>query len=187
MTEQEAKHHLYELWQNGEIPHNFTEDHSDYYKAVNYTKKNNRFDYEDFCSSIAIIKFGVWQVESDALVGKVGYDYIIADSRFWETQDYNGHLVWSWLIHLTEKSWIDKLTVKDLNTAFFFCQDYYKEHKPENLPYVSTAQTLNIQKQLLDISEEIQKKEKVDKNGIVDFDIEGMMEYGNQLNNIKYL
>ncbi len=25
--------------------------------------------------------------------GKVGKDYIIADSRFWETRDYNGHLV----------------------------------------------------------------------------------------------
>ena len=35
MTEQEAKNHLYDLWQNGEIPNNFTEDHSDFYKAVN--------------------------------------------------------------------------------------------------------------------------------------------------------
>ncbi|MGY8923865.1 MAG: hypothetical protein ACKVJR_09055 [Flavobacteriales bacterium] len=38
MTEQEAKNHLYDLWQNGAIPNNFTEDHSDFHKAVNYTK-----------------------------------------------------------------------------------------------------------------------------------------------------
>ncbi|PKV52817.1 hypothetical protein ATE84_4944 [Aquimarina sp. MAR_2010_214] len=133
------------------------------------------------------MKFGVWQVESDALVGKVGYDYIIADSRFWETQDYNGYLVWSWLIHLTEKSWIDKQTVKDLNTAFFFCQDYYKKYKPKNLPYISTAQTLNIQKQLLEINEEMQKKEKIDKHGIIEIETEGMTKYSELLNGITYL
>ncbi|WP_442846225.1 hypothetical protein [Leeuwenhoekiella sp. H156] len=187
MTEKEAINHLYNLWENGEIPNNFTEDHTDYHKAVNYTKEKNQFDFEDFYANIAVIKFGVWQVESDALVGKVGYDYIIADSRFWETQDYNGHLVWSWLIHLTEKNWIDKETVKDLNTAFFFCQDYYKDLKPKNLPYVSTSQTLNIQKQLLEISEELKKKEKVNQNGTSNIDLDNMMKYDELLNNIKYL
>ncbi|PKV52815.1 hypothetical protein ATE84_4942 [Aquimarina sp. MAR_2010_214] len=34
MTEQNAKSHLYELWQNGEIPDNFDENHSDYEKAI---------------------------------------------------------------------------------------------------------------------------------------------------------
>lgn len=187
MTQQEAKNHLYDLWQNGEIPNNFDENHSDYEKAIIYTKKNGRFDYEQFCSDNSVIKFGVWQVESDALVGKVGYDYIITNSRFWETQDYNGHLVWSWLIHLTEKNWIDKQNIKDLNTAFIFCQDYFKEHKPKNLPYVSTAQTLNIQKQLMEISEEMQKREKVDKNGIFDIETEDMMKYSELLSGITYL
>lgn len=187
MTEREARNHLYELWQNGEIPNNFDEDHSDYEKAVKFTIKNGEFDFEKFYESIAIIKFGIWQVESDALVGKGGRDYIIECSRFWETRDYNGHLVWDWLIHLCEKTWITKENVNDLNTAFFFCQDYFKENKPANLPYVSTAQTLNIQKQLLDISEEMSKIEKVDERGIVDIDTEDMMKYGELLNNIKYL
>ncbi|MFD2915339.1 hypothetical protein [Psychroserpens luteus] len=187
MTEQDAKNHLYDLWQNGEIPNNFTEDHSDFYKAVNYTKKNNQFDYEDFYASIAIIKFGIWQVESDALVGKGGRDYIIESSRFWETRDYNGHLVWDWLIHLTEKTWINQESVKDLNTAFFFCQDYFRKNKPANLPYVSTAQTLNIQKQILEIEEEMAKSEKVSELGIVEIDTEDMLKYSELLSNIKYL
>ena len=34
MTEQEAKSRLYSMWENGEIPANFTEDHSNYWKAV---------------------------------------------------------------------------------------------------------------------------------------------------------
>ncbi len=51
---------------------------------------------------------------------------------------------------LDRKTWIDKENVKDFSTAFFFCQDYFRKFKPSDLPYVSTAQTLNIQKQLLD-------------------------------------
>ncbi|GGZ67203.1 hypothetical protein [Algibacter mikhailovii] len=187
MTEQEAKNLLYDLWQNGEIPNNFDEDHSDYDKAVKYTKENGQFDYEEFYASIAIIKFGIWQVESDALVGKGGRDYIIESSRFWETRDYNGHLVWDWLIHLTEKAWINKENVKDLNTAFFFCQDYFRKNKPANLPYVSTAQTLNIQKQILEIEEEMAKSEKVSELGIVEIDTEDMLKYRDLMNNIKYL
>ncbi len=187
MTEQEAKNLLYDLWQNGEIPNNFDEDHSDYDKAVKYTKENGQFDYEEFYASIAIIKFGIWQVESDALVGKGGRDYIIESSRFWETRDYNGHLVWDWLIHLTEKAWINKENVKDLNTAFFFCQDYFRKNKPANLPYVSTAQTLNIQKQILEIEEEMAKSEKVSELGIVEIDTEDMLKYRDLMSNIKYL
>ena len=187
MTEQEAKNHLYDLWQNGEIPNDFDEDHSDYDKAVSYTKKNGQFDYEDYCARNAIIKFGIWQVESDALVGKGARDYIIECSRFWETRDYNGHLVWDWLIHLTEKTFINKENVKDLNTAFFFCQDYFRKNKPANLPYVSTAQTLNIQKQILEIEEEMAKSEKVSEYGTVEIETEDMLKYSDLMNNIKYL
>ena len=75
--------------------------------------------------------------------------------------------------------------MKDFNTAFFFCQDYFRKFKPSDLPYVSTAQTLNIQKQLLDISEEVSKMEKVDKLGIVDIDTDDMIKYGKRLSNIK--
>ena len=121
------------------------------------------------------------------MVGKVGYDYKINDRRFWETEDYNGHLVWSWLIHLAEKIWIDKENVKNLNIAFFFCQDYFKEHKPKDLPYVSTAQTLNIQKQILEIREEMSKREKLNKQGLVEIETEDMIKYSELLSDIKYI
>lgn len=34
MTEQDARNHLYELWQNGILPNNFDENHSDYEKNL---------------------------------------------------------------------------------------------------------------------------------------------------------
>jgi|SRR5665811_611046 len=187
MTKQEAKNHLYDLWQNGVIPNNFDEDHSEYDKAVKFTVKNGEFDYEKYSDDNSIIKFGIWQVESDALVATGGHDYIIECSRFWETRDYNGHQVWDWLIHLAEKAWINKDNVKDLNTAFFFCQDYFRENKPQDLPYVSTSQTLNIQKQILEIEDEMSKSEKVGKFGVVKIDTEDMLKYRDLMNNIKYL
>jgi hypothetical protein len=187
MTELEARNYLNDLWQNGEIPDNFTDGHSDYDKAVNHTMKNDQFDYERFYEEISIIKFGMWQVESDALVAKEGHDYIIDCGRFWETRNYDGHLTWDWLIHLADKGWINKKNVKDLNTAFFFCQDYFKENKPTNLPYVSTAQTLFIQKQLLDIREEMSKYEKTDKRGMAIADTESFLKYGELMDNIKFL
>ena len=48
MTKQDAHDFLNELWQNGEIPQNFDENHSDYESAVKYTMENNQFDYEKF-------------------------------------------------------------------------------------------------------------------------------------------
>ena len=187
MTENDARNYLDDQWQNGEIPGNFTDGHSDYDKAVKYTMKNDQFDYEKFYEENSIIKFGIWQVESDALVAKEGNDYIIESGRFWETRDYNGHLVWDWLIHLANKGWINKKNVKDLNTAFFFCQDYFKENKPANLPYVSTAQTLFIQKQILDIKEEMSKYERTNRQGIAVADTESFIKYQDLMGNIKYL
>jgi hypothetical protein len=187
MTEQDARNLMYDLWENGEIPNNFDENHSDYEKAVRYTMKNGIFDIERFLEDNKIINFGVWQVESDALIGKVGYDYIIECSRFWETREYNGFLVWDWLIHLTTKSWFKVKDVNDFNTAFFFCQDYFKEHKPVNSPYVSTAQTLYIQKQLMQIRQEMLTSEKFDKNGTFEVDIENMLKYRDLKSNLKFL
>ena len=175
------------MWQNGEIPSNFDENHSDYDKAVQYTIHHNGFDYEEFCKGQSIIEFGAWRVESDALVGKVGYDYIIECHRFWETEEYNGHLLWSWLIHLAKKAWITNENINDLNTAFFFCQDYFKANKPANHPEASTAQTLNIQKQLLAIREEMDKTERAGINGIIEMDIESMLKYRDLINGIQYL
>ena len=81
------------------------------------------------------------------------------------------------LIHLAQKSWVKSESINDLNIAFFFCQDYFREFKPNNLPYISTAQTLNIQKQLMEIRDEMKRHEKDSKNGIFEFDVEQMINY----------
>ena len=186
MTKQGAQDYLYELWQKGEIPQDFDENHSDYDSAVEYTIENNQFNYEKFYEDKVIIKFGDWHVEKDHLVGKVGYDYNIIDSRLWEYSEYNGVLTWDWLIHLANKAWINKESVKDLNNAFFFCQDYFKNKKPSNLPYVSSAQTLYIQKQIIEINEEFSKLEKVE-NGIFIPNSENFHKYTKRISEIKNL
>ncbi|MBZ9650608.1 hypothetical protein [Psychroflexus montanilacus] len=48
MTRQEAEHELYELWQNGEIPSNFTVDHSEYERAVEQLMVYGEIHYPDF-------------------------------------------------------------------------------------------------------------------------------------------
>lgn len=40
MTKEEAHNYLYSLWESGEIPSNFTEDHSEYSTALLDVMKN---------------------------------------------------------------------------------------------------------------------------------------------------
>lgn len=187
MTEKQARDFLYELWENGEIPSNFDENHTDYEKAVSYTIKHDQFNMELFLVSNIIINFGDWHVERDALVGKIGNGYIIECHRFWEIRDFNGFLVWDWLVHFTSKSWFTIDIVNDFNTAFFFCQDYFKENKPDKLPYVSTAQSLNIQKQILQIRKDMEKIDKSNKSGLFKLDAESLCNIRKLQNNITFL
>jgi hypothetical protein len=48
MERQEAENLLYYLWQNGEIPSNFTEDHSEYERAVLQVMELGYLIEEDF-------------------------------------------------------------------------------------------------------------------------------------------
>lgn len=48
MNREEAKNYLYGLWQNGQIPNNFTEDHSEYENAVKQLTKTGRLEFRDF-------------------------------------------------------------------------------------------------------------------------------------------
>ena len=48
MKRQEAENLLYEMWQNGEIPSNFTEDHSEYERAVEQVMEFGELCWEDF-------------------------------------------------------------------------------------------------------------------------------------------
>lgn len=45
MTKTEAINYLYEQWQNGELPPNFTDDHSEYFKALIFTMKNGYYEH----------------------------------------------------------------------------------------------------------------------------------------------
>jgi hypothetical protein len=46
MNRQEAECYLFEQWENGELPSNFTEDHSEYECAVIFTMKNGYYYFE---------------------------------------------------------------------------------------------------------------------------------------------
>lgn len=48
MTRVQAKIKLYSLWENGEIPSNFTEDHSEYERAIEQLMKYGELEYSDF-------------------------------------------------------------------------------------------------------------------------------------------
>lgn len=48
MTEKEAHNYLYGLWENGEVPSNFTEDHSEYHRAVEQVMKLGYIVWVDF-------------------------------------------------------------------------------------------------------------------------------------------
>ena len=48
MTKQEAENYLLELWEDGEVPSNFTEDHSEHWRAVEQAMELGHIIWEDF-------------------------------------------------------------------------------------------------------------------------------------------
>ena len=48
MKRQEAEDLLYDMWESGEVPSNFTEDHSEYERAVLQVMEFDYLDFEDF-------------------------------------------------------------------------------------------------------------------------------------------
>ena len=48
-TKKEAQEKLYLMWEDGEVPANFTEDHSEYSVAINHLMKFGRIDWDDIC------------------------------------------------------------------------------------------------------------------------------------------
>ncbi|MES2379556.1 MAG: hypothetical protein V4538_00850 [Bacteroidota bacterium] len=134
-----------------------------------------------------IIKFGDWIVDEDGISNEL-YDYHIPKDDLWDSKEfeYTGPLIWDWLIHITEKAWITKDNVKDLNTAFVFAQDYFKSLKLSNVDDVSLAQTLYIQQQIIDIKEDETPNDKGTKL-VSGSPNESIKKYLNARNNIKYL
>mgnify|MGYP003118316081 CR=1 FL=1 len=48
ISKKKAEEVLLIMWEDGQIPSNFTEDHSEYDAAVIYTRSYSYFDYDDF-------------------------------------------------------------------------------------------------------------------------------------------
>ncbi|KFF21450.1 hypothetical protein [Chryseobacterium sp. JM1] len=119
------------------------------------------------------IKFGNFVVDKDGIL--VNGNYRMDASRLWETREFKGVLLWDWLIHLTEKTWVTSETVGNLNTAFFLAQDLFKNQKPVHASEASIAQTLYVQKQMLENDEEQERKRASKNKGketiLKDFDI----------------
>jgi len=142
-----------------------------------------------------IVKFGIWEIDEEyGLIGRPehGGEYPIAKNRLWEVRNYRENVqVWDWLLHLIEKSWVKKEEVNDLNTAFCFAQDYFKEFRPEGSAYVSLAQTLYIQNQELEIRELLDTDDVSDEIEITSFDKlvddELMKKASEMYKNMKFL
>lgn len=93
-----------------------------------------------------IIRFGHWIVTSEGIVyEKRKPPYFIAKNRLWETRPDGKDDKWDWLIHLTEKTWLGEKALYELNTAFFFAQDYFKDLKPSGCEDISTWKTIKVQ------------------------------------------
>ena len=88
------------------------------------------------------IAFGDWQIDYDYGIINDVESYDIDAKRLWETREYNGHMLWDWLYHICQKSWVDRKSFTDLVACFTFAQDYFQKYKPDNLPNVSMAQTI---------------------------------------------
>ncbi len=96
---------------------------------------------------VEVIRFGNWVVTTEGMAwgGPEGPPYFIAKNRLWETRPGPDN-VWDWLIHLTEKTWLSDGDIYQLNTAFFFAQDYHAGAKPEGAGGASTSETLKMQR-----------------------------------------
>jgi len=47
MNKKQAQEKLRIMWENGELPSNFTEDHSEYSKALNQLIKSGSVDWDE--------------------------------------------------------------------------------------------------------------------------------------------
>jgi hypothetical protein len=48
MTKKQAHNYLYLLWETGEVPSNFTEDHTEYHRAIEQVMNLGYLLWEDF-------------------------------------------------------------------------------------------------------------------------------------------
>lgn len=113
-----------------------------------------------------VTKFGIWEIEKDfGIIGRLrqGEDYNIAKETLWQTTDFKGQVVYDWLIHLTEKTWVTKEIYDDLVIAYVFAIDYFKKQKPNNAKPASISQSIYVGQQLVEMA---QKSEDTDEWGL---------------------
>ena len=92
-----------------------------------------------------VIRFGKWIVTEEGILYERP-EYFIEKANLWKVWMDKSKDKWDWLIHLTEKTWLEQLDLYQLNTAFFFAVDYFKALKPSNCPELSVWRTLQFQK-----------------------------------------
>lgn len=88
------------------------------------------------------IVFGDWEVDYAFGISNKKYSYNIPAQRLWETRSSKDGVLWDWLCHLCQKTWVDKRSFADLVTCFTFAHNYFQQYKPDDLPNVSMAQTI---------------------------------------------
>ena len=133
-----------------------------------------------------ISKFGVTTVTNEGLeIHYLNTPYFIAKQRLWEYTNRGGYLMWDWLIHLVEKTWLSKEELNNFNNAFFFACDFFKVFRPDYLDDISTAQTLHVQSQMKDNQIRISAI-KTPKGGISVFNPdEETLEYIKRCNEVR--
>jgi len=94
-----------------------------------------------------VIWFGQWVVTSEGIAwgNGSGPSYFVAKDRLWETRPGSDRQIWDWLVHMTEKTWLSDMDIYQLNTAFFFAQDYHAKSRPQGAAQASNWKTLKAQ------------------------------------------
>ncbi len=65
-------------------------------------------------------RFGGWMVDELGISWTGGPEYMISASRLLETREGLHGLVYDWLVHMPEKTWLKESDILDLNEAFKF-------------------------------------------------------------------
>jgi hypothetical protein len=138
-----------------------------------------------------IITYGDWMVSKKGLKC-ISSGYEIDKGMLWDSKQHEniGPMVWEWPIHLIDKGYLNSENANDFNASFVFAQDYFRNEMPEEaVVYVSLAQTLYVQDQILKIIDIVEKEfPEIIKDGFkVVFNSDKMNRYSELMSNIKYL
>jgi len=119
---------------------------------MSFKKNNEEFGQE-------ITKFGDCTITTEGIKifiaeNIVDPNYFIPKERLWETSKIEDKgrefRVWEWLLHMAEKTWLEESKLYQLNTAFFFAKDYFKDLRPKTIKTASDYMTLKIQSKVFE-------------------------------------